>query len=348
MRNLLGGKGANLAEMSNLGLPVPPGLHDHDRGLHPFLRQWQDLSGRAGSRRSPQRARRASRWRSAQVRRSRANPLLVSVRSGARVSMPGMMDTVLNLGLNDETVAGPGARAAATSASPMTAIAASSRCTAQVVLGIEHHHFEELIENHKEDRGARSRHRARRRGLEEMVAGFKAVVAARSSASRSRRTREEQLWGAIGAVFGSWMNPRAVTYRRLHDIPAEWGTAVNVQAMVFGNMGDDCATGVAFTRNPSTGANEFYGEYPGQRAGRGCRRRHPHAAASDHRRQEGQRLRAAGDGRGDARSLRRARRRCAASSKTITATCRTSSSRCSAASSGCCRPAPASARPRRR
>ncbi len=119
-----------------------------------------------------------------------------------------------------------------------------------------------------------------------IVAEFKDVVARRNRQALPAGCPQTQLWGAIGAVFGSWMNPRAVTYRRLHNIPAEWGTAVNVQAMVFGNMGEDCATGVAFTRNPSTGANEFLRRIPGQRAGRGCRRRHPHAAASDDRRQD--------------------------------------------------------------
>ncbi len=188
------------------------------------------------------------------------NPLLVSVRSGARVSMPGMMDTVLNLGLNDRAVEGL-ARKSGDERFAYDSYRRFIQMYGQVVLGIEHHHFEELLENHKLDSGADARHRSLRRGLEDRrrrVQGF-----------RRRRRRghpfpqepHEQLWGAIGAVFGSWMNPRAVTYRRLHDIPADWGTAVNVQAMVFGNMGTDCATGVAFTRNPSTGANEFYGEY---------------------------------------------------------------------------------------
>ena len=187
----------------------------------------------------------------------------------------------------------------------------------QVVLGVEHHHFEEVLEHQQARRPASTLDtELTAEDWQQVVAAYKDDGRSASSAQPFPQDPQEQLWGAIGAVFGSWMNQRAITYRRLHDIPADWGTAVNVQAMVFGNMGDDCATGVAFTRNPSTGANEFYGEYPGQRAGRGCRRRHPHAAASDRRRQEGQQLDAAGDGRGDARGLRRARCRCASTLET--------------------------------
>ena len=257
------------------------------------------------------------------------------------------MDTVLNLGLNDETVEGL-ARQSGDERFAYDSYRRFMQMYGQVVLGIEHHHFEELIEDHKLETGAvldteltaedwqadRRRVQGRRRDRDRQ-----AVPAGR---------RSEQLWGAIGAVFGSWMNPRAVTYRRLHDIPADWGTAVNVQAMVFGNMGEDCATGVAFTRNPSTGANEFYGEYlvnaQGEDVVAGIRTpQHltiagKQASGSD----------AAGDGRGDAGGLRRASRGAATCSKTITATCRTSSSPSSAASCGCCRPAPASARRRRR
>ena len=255
MRNLLGGKGAGLAEMSNLGLPVPPGFtitteacsyfYAHGKSYPSELREQveralgsvEDLFGaRFGD---PD------------------NPLLVSVRSGARVSMPGMMDTVLNLGLNDRVVEG----LALHSGDERFAYDSYRRFIqmyGQVVLGIENH-FDELLETHKLDSGVQLDTDLSAEDWRILVAGFKDLVA-QELGRPFPEDPQEQLWGAIGAVFGSWMNPRAATYRRLHDIPADWGTAVNVQAMVFGNMGTDCATGVAFTR-PSTGANEFYGEY---------------------------------------------------------------------------------------
>ncbi|HZB93180.1 MAG TPA: pyruvate, phosphate dikinase [Stellaceae bacterium] len=257
MKNLLGGKGANLAEMSNLGLPVPPGFtittevctyfyangktYPKDLGdqVEAALRQ---LEGRIGAKFGDAR-----------------NPLLVSVRSGARASMPGMMDTVLNLGLNDATVDGL-ARHSGDRRFAFDSYRRFIQMYGQVVLGVDHHHFEDLLENAKLDLGVSLDTELRAENWEEVVAGFKDVVQ-RELGKPFPQDPQEQLWGAIGAVFGSWMNQRAITYRRLHDIPADWGTAVNVQAMVFGNMGDDCATGVAFTRNPSTGANEFYGEY---------------------------------------------------------------------------------------
>jgi pyruvate, orthophosphate dikinase len=257
MKNLLGGKGAGLAEMSNLGLPVPPGLtvttevctyyYSHGKSYPPELRA-EVADGLAALERSL-----GARFGDAD------NPLLVSVRSGARVSMPGMMDTVLNLGLNDRAVVG----LADKSGDARFAYDSYRRFIqmyGQVVLGIEHHYFEELLENHKLDSGANLDTDLSAEDWKAVVSGFKDVVS-EEHGHPFPQDPEEQLWGAIGAVFGSWMNPRAVTYRRLHDIPADWGTAVNVQAMVFGNMGADCATGVAFTRNPSTGANEFYGEY---------------------------------------------------------------------------------------
>src|SRR5216684_3783609 len=257
MRNLLGGKGAGLAEMSNLRLPVPPGLtitteacgyyYANGKSYPPELRE-QVADGLAALERSL-----GARFGDAN------NPLLVSVRSGARVSMPGMMDTVLNLGLNDRAVIG----LALKSGDGRFAYDSYRRFIqmyGQVVLGIDHHHFEELLENHKLDSGANLDTDLSAEDWKTIVSGFKDVVTQEWGRSFPQEPAE-QLWGAIGAVFGSWMNPRAVTYRRLHDIPADWGTAVNVQAMVFGNMGEDCATGVAFTRNPSTGKNEFYGEY---------------------------------------------------------------------------------------
>ncbi|MEM9683893.1 MAG: pyruvate, phosphate dikinase, partial [Pseudomonadota bacterium] len=187
------------------------------------------------------------------------NPLLVSVRSGARVSMPGMMDTVLNLGLNDETVAGLGKR----SSDPRFAYDSYRRFIqmySDVVLGVDHYNFEDILELAKEDKGVSLDTDLTADDLKAVVESYKRCVEDELG-QPFPQDPEEQLWGAIGAVFDSWMIPRAVTYRRLHDIPENWGTAVNVQAMVFGNMGEDCATGVAFTRDPSTGGNRFYGEY---------------------------------------------------------------------------------------
>src|SRR5271165_386326 len=257
MRDLLGGKGAGLAEMCNLGLPVPPGFtittevctwfYDNGKTYPPDLKE-QVAGGLAATERAL-----GARFGDAD------NPLLVSVRSGARVSMPGMMDTVLNLGLNDRAVKGL-ARRSGDERFAYDSYRRFIQMYGQVVLGIEHHHFEELIEDHKLDTGQSLDTELSAEDWRIIVNGFKDVVL-QERGQPFPQEPPEQLWGAIGAVFGSWMNPRAVTYRRLHDIPESWGTAVNVQAMVFGNMGEDCATGVAFTRNPSTGDNEFYGEY---------------------------------------------------------------------------------------
>src|SRR5216683_1421690 len=257
MKNLLGGKGAGLAEMSNLGLPVPPGFtittevctyfYDNDK-TYP-----DELAGQVAAALGKLETAIGARFGDDD------NPLLVSVRSGARASMPGMMDTVLNLGLNDATVEGLARR----SKDPRFAYDSYRRFIqmyGQVVLGVEHHHFEELLEDHKLESGATLDTELTAEDWQTIVAGYKEVVQ-RELGKPFPQDPQEQLWGAVGAVFGSWMNQRAITYRRLHGIPADWGTAVNVQAMVFGNMGEDCATGVAFTRNPSTGANEFYGEY---------------------------------------------------------------------------------------
>jgi pyruvate,orthophosphate dikinase len=257
MKNLLGGKGAGLAEMSNLGLPVPPGFtittevctyfYAHGKSYPAELKD-QVADGLAALERSL-----GARFGDAN------NPLLVSVRSGARVSMPGMMDTVLNLGLNDQAVAGL-ARRSGDERFAYDSYRRFIQMYGQVVLGVDHHHFEDLIENHKLETGASLDTDLSAEDWRTVVSGFQDVVS-QEYGHPFPQDPEEQLWGAIGAVFGSWMNSRAVTYRRLHDIPADWGTAVNVQAMVFGNMGPDCATGVAFTRDPSTGANAFYGEF---------------------------------------------------------------------------------------
>src|SRR5579859_1496139 len=257
MKNLLGGKGANLAEMSNLGLPVPPGLtittevctYFYDNGQQYPAELKAEVEVAIGKMEKLL----GSKFG------DKANPLLVSVRSGARASMPGMMDTVLNLGLNDETVEGLAAR----SGDPRFAYDSYRRFIqmyGQVVLDVEHHLFEEILEDHKLDIGAHLDTDLSADDWKQVVAGYKEVVEEQLG-QPFPQDPHDQLWGAIGAVFGSWMNQRAITYRRLHEIPASWGTAVNVQAMVFGNMGDDCATGVAFTRNPSTGENKFYGEY---------------------------------------------------------------------------------------
>jgi pyruvate,orthophosphate dikinase len=257
MKNLLGGKGAGLAEMSNLRLPVPPGFtittevctYYYSNGKsYPAEFRDQVADGLAALENSL-----GAQFGDAN------NPLLVSVRSGARVSMPGMMDTVLNLGLNDRAVVGL-ARKSGDERFAYDSYRRFIQMYGQVVLGIDHHHFEELLESHKLDSDIALDTDLSAEDWKTIVSGFKDVVAQEHD-HPFPQDAEEQLWGAIGAVFGSWMNPRAVTYRRLHDIPADWGTAVNVQAMVFGNMGADCATGVAFTRNPSTGENEFYGEY---------------------------------------------------------------------------------------
>ena len=257
MRDLLGGKGANLAEMSRLGLPVPPGLtitaeacihytrhaNSFPSGLDEQLRQAlagvEDAFG--------------ARFGDAQA------PLLLSVRSGARASMPGMMDTVLNLGLNDATVEG----LADQSGDARFAYDSYRRFIqmyADVVLGVDYHHFSDLLEEYKEDNGLSLDTDLGPEDWKTLVQAFAAKVTDETGAPFPQDPRA-QLWGAIGAVFASWMNPRAITYRQLHGLPDDWGTAVNVQAMVFGNMGEGSATGVCFTRNPSTGENRFYGEY---------------------------------------------------------------------------------------
>ncbi len=257
MRDLLGGKGAGLAEMSNLGLPVPPGFTITTEICTHFYANGKtyppDLTDQVGAAFAAVEEAIGAKFGDAR------KPLLVSVRSGARASMPGMMDTVLNLGLNDKTVVGL-ARQSGDERFAYDSYRRFLQMYGQVVLGIEHHHFEELIENHKIEIDAVLDTELGAEDWQTIVAGFKEVVAAETGKSFPQDVHE-QLWGAIAAVFGSWMNTRAVTYRRLHNIPADWGTAVSVQAMVFGNRGEDCATGVAFTRNPSTGANEFYGEY---------------------------------------------------------------------------------------
>ena len=257
MRNLLGGKGANLAEMATIGLPVPPGFTITTDLCTAFYKN--------GSRYPAD--------LDAQVRDALAlvedavglkfgdpeKPLLVSVRSGARVSMPGMMDTVLNLGLNDETVQGLVA-ASGDERFAWDSYRRFIQMFGSVVLGVDHHRFEEIIEQAKIDSGVIEDTALTALQWQEVVEAYQSLVL-NETGKPFPQSPAEQLWSAIGAVFGSWMNTRAITYRRLHDIPSEWGTAVNVQAMVFGNRGLDCATGVCFTRDPSTGENVFYGEF---------------------------------------------------------------------------------------
>ena len=257
MRNLLGGKGANLAEMSSLGLPVPPGFtittevctwyQTNNNGYPPELAAEVDAAMAAMETVV------GARFGDA------GNPLLVSVRSGARASMPGMMDTVLNLGLNDRTVIGL-AKSSGDERFAWDSYRRFIQMFSNVVLDVGHHYFEEALELKKEDLDVQLDTDLKADDWRAVVAEYKKIVEKRTGKPFPQEPRE-QLWGAIGAVFGSWMNQRAITYRRLHSIPESWGTAVNVQAMVFGNMGDDCATGVAFTRDPSTGTNLFYGEY---------------------------------------------------------------------------------------
>jgi pyruvate, orthophosphate dikinase len=257
MRNLLGGKGAGLAEMANLGLPVPPGFTITTEVCTYYY---------ANAKSYPRDLADAVAAGLAHIARvtgktfgDPAEPLLVSVRSGARASMPGMMDTVLNLGLNDETVEAL-ARRADDRRFAYDSYRRFITMYSDVVLGVEHHHFEEILDDYKESKGYVLDTDLAAEDWVKLVERYKARVKEETD-GEFPQDPHEQLWGAIGAVFGSWMNQRAITYRRLHNIPEDWGTAVNVQAMVFGNMGESSATGVAFTRNPSTGDKRLYGEF---------------------------------------------------------------------------------------
>jgi pyruvate, orthophosphate dikinase len=335
MKPLLGGKGANLAEMCRIGLPVPPGFtlttevctyyYAHNRSYPSALRK-QIEQGIAAIERQ-----------TGKTFGDLANPLLVSVRSGARDSMPGMMDTILNLGLNDETVEALSRK----TGNPRFAWDCYRRFVqmyGDVVLGVQkrpdedHEPFETVIEDLKRERYHQHLEDTKLtvEDLQELVRRFQALV-------KERVGREfpaspwDQLMGAVGAVFGSWMNDRAIVYRRKYNIPSEWGTAVNVQAMVYGNTGDRSGSGVAFTRNPANGAKEFYGEFlinaQGEDVVAGVRTPEPVADLKKHLPKA-------------YHELERIRQVLERTSRT----CRTSSSPSRTASSTCCRRATASAR----
>jgi pyruvate,orthophosphate dikinase len=257
MKEVLGGKGSGLAEMTNIGVPVPPGF-TISTGVCTYFY--------AHGKTYPAELKQSVAENLARVEASvgrkfgdPAKPLLVSVRSGARASMPGMMDTILNLGLNDETVQGL-AKSSGDDRFAFDSYRRFIQMYSDVVLEIDREHFEHELVALRERSGVATDAEIPAAGLRELVDTYKGIVRDRLGQEFPQDV-EQQLWGAIGAVFNSWNNQRAITYRKLNQIPDDWGTAVNVQSMVFGNMGDDCATGVAFTRNPSTGERKFYGEF---------------------------------------------------------------------------------------
>ena len=256
-KNILGGKGANLSEMGRMGLPVPPGFTISTEVCELFYKNKRKINHKILGEidKELKNIEKDTGKKFGDLN----NPLLVSVRSGARVSMPGMMDTILNLGLNDETV-----HALANRTSNMRFAKDSYRRFIQmysnVVLGVENYNFEELIENYKLTKGVLLDTELDQNDWDGLIKDFKNIVKKKTNKEFPQNVRE-QLFGAISAVFLSWESHRAKVYRKLNQIPSEWGTAVNVQSMVFGNMGNDCATGVVFTRNPSNGNHQIYGEY---------------------------------------------------------------------------------------
>ena len=254
---LLGGKGANLAEMGKLGLPVPPGFTITTEVCTEFYKNNQkypdDLKIQIED--AIRNIEKILGKNFGDVN----NPLLVSVRSGARVSMPGMMDTVLNLGLNDKTVLGL-IKKTNNETFAYDSYRRFIQMYSNVVLEVDHYNFEDLLDNYKLTKGVLSDTDLKAEDWKIIISNYKDIIK-KTTKKDFPQDSHEQLWGAISAVFKSWQNQRAKTYRKLNNIPEEWGTAVNIQSMVFGNMGNDCATGVAFTRNPSTGENSFYGEY---------------------------------------------------------------------------------------
>ncbi len=260
-KTIVGGKGANLAEMAGIGLPVPPGFSITTEVCTAYNASGGASGGQFDDALRAEVAAGIAHIESATGKRfgDPSDPLLVSVRSGARVSMPGMMDTVLNLGLNDETVAGL-AKASSDARFAWDSYRRFVQMYSDVVLGLDHHRFEDALEIVKEDKGYYTDIDMQAEDWQALVSQYKAIVAA-GLGKPFPQDVHEQLWGAIAAVFDSWDSDRAKVYRRLNDIPGTWGTAVNVQAMVFGNMGDTSATGVAFTRDPATGERAYYGEW---------------------------------------------------------------------------------------
>ncbi|MDI9313399.1 MAG: pyruvate, phosphate dikinase [Hydrotalea sp.] len=256
-KNLLGGKGANLAEMCNLGLPVPPGFTITTEVCNDYYKDGKKL---------PEALKKDIRLAMARLEKitgyefgSSDNPLLVSVRSGARVSMPGMMDTVLNLGLNDTSVLGLKNKTN-DGRFAFDSYRRFIQMYGEVVLNVAEEHFDNIVEAARNLKNVQYDSELAEQDWQKVIVDFKSVVKTHTGHDFPQNP-EEQLWGAIAAVFESWMSHRAIVYRKLYNYPEGWGTAVNVQSMVFGNMGNDCATGVAFTRDPSTGENIFYGEF---------------------------------------------------------------------------------------
>ena len=304
MKNLLGGKGANLHEMASLHLPVPPGFTITTEVCTYFYANGKtyppDLAAQVNEA-------------VAEVERQTGrgfgdagNPLLLSVRSGARASMPGMMDTVLNLGLNDASVESL-AKSSGDERFAYDSYRRFIQMYSNVVLDVDSHNFEDILEEYKNSKGHTLDTDLTAADWRSVIVEYKAKVAEAIGKPFPQDPRD-QLWGAIGAVFSSWMNQRANTYRRLNSIPAEWGTAVNVQAMVFGNMGETSATGVAFTRNPIDGRKRPLWGIPCQRSGRRCRRRHPDSPEHHGSGSESRRLRPPFARNPDARSLQAVRR----------------------------------------
>ncbi len=257
MKGLLGGKGANLAEMTNIGLPVPPGITVTTEACNDYYAQGRNmpegLEAEIKEKMTLLEAKIGKKFG------DDTNPLLLSIRSGAKFSMPGMMDTILNLGLNDRTCAAM-IKATNNERFVLDCYRRFIQMFSGVVLGLEHHKFESVLEAQKEKRGVHFDTELDASDLREVVAAYKKVVQ-RETGNDFPEDPMEQLLLAVQAVFGSWNNQRAIVYRRLNQIPDDLGTAVNIQSMVFGNMGEDCGTGVAFTRNPSTGEKALYGEY---------------------------------------------------------------------------------------
>ena len=258
MRNTLGGKGANLAEMTNLGLPIPQGFTVTTEACTDYYNNGKQISEEV----QKQIFENLKGLEEIQGKKfgDISDPLLVSVRSGARASMPGMMDTILNLGLNDEAVEG----FAQKTGNPRFAYDSYRRFIqmySDVVMEVNKSFFEKIIDELKEEKGIKYDTEMTVEDLKELVKRFKKVYSDHMNGEEFPQDPKEQLMGAVKAVFRSWDNPRAIVYRRMNDIPSDWGTAVNVQAMVFGNMGETSGTGVAFTRNPSTGEKGIYGEY---------------------------------------------------------------------------------------